>query len=227
MGGGWQRAPLVAKEADPHRIARLAWRRLHHENWQAHEGMVLADARDLHLLPQVGTAWRLPGTQAESMPPGTHEKHALAGALPLAPGKGLSCLGPRKNNEGLRDLLTLLDTAYPAAGVTRISVVVDNDCIHKAKAVEPWWARHPRFALVWWPPYGPRATPIARVCGEVHDKCTRNHKRQRVRDVIQDVERHVQVTGPWRYHLAQLYGAPAVTAAVEHITAEKHPTLAA
>src|SRR4030095_11048552 len=44
-----------------------------------------------------------------------------------------------------RNLLTLLDTTYPASEVTRIYVVVDNYRIHKAKAVTQWLASHPRF----------------------------------------------------------------------------------
>ena len=79
--------------------------------------------------------------------------------------------------------------ANPAPWVTqRIYVVVDNYCIDKAKAVEQWVATHPRFTLLWLPTYCPRANPIERVFGDVHDKCTRNHKRKRLRDVGQDVE---------------------------------------
>ena len=51
--------------------------------------MVLADALDIHLLPQVGAAWMPQGTQAEGMTPGTNEKHSLAGALHLATGQVL------------------------------------------------------------------------------------------------------------------------------------------
>jgi hypothetical protein len=50
------------------------------------------------------------GTQEESMTPGTHEKHSLAGALHLPTGKMVYGLGARKNNGVLRALLTLLDT---------------------------------------------------------------------------------------------------------------------
>jgi hypothetical protein len=139
----------------------------------------------------------------------------------------LYCLGSRKHHGLFRDLLTLLDTTYPASDVTRLSVVVDNDCIHKAQAVPQWLARHPRFALLWLPPYCPRANPIERVFGDGHDTCTRNHKRKRLRDLVQDVERHVQANGPWQYKLSHLDAAPEVTAAVEHIAAEKHPKRAA
>jgi transposase len=100
-------------------------------------------------------------------------------------------------------------------------------CIHKAKAVTQWLASHPRFELLWLPTYGPRANPIERVFGDVHDKCTRNHKRKRLRDLVQEVERQVQEKGPWQYKLSQLYDAPEVTAAVEHIAAVKQSKLVA
>ena len=111
--------------------------------------------------------------------------------------------------------------------MTRIDVVVDNYCIHKAKAVTQWLASHPRFELLWFPTYCPRANPIERAFGDVHDKCTRNHKRKRLRDLVQDVAQHVHENGPWKYKRSQLYDAPEVTAAVERIAAEKQCKLVA
>jgi len=140
--------------------------------------------------------------------------------LRIATGKVLYCLGPRKNNGLFRDLLTLLDTTYPAPDVTRIYIVVDDYCIYKAKAVTQWLANHPRFQVLGLPTCCPRANPIERVFGDVHDKCTRNHKRKCLRDMVQDVERHVQENGPWQYKLSQLYDAPEVTMAIEHIATE-------
>jgi putative transposase len=227
MGWVWKRAKLVAKDDDPHRIERLARIRFQSEHLQAHEMMGFADELDIHLLPKVGAAWMPQGAQEEVMTPGKNEKHSLAGALHLATGKLLYCLGPRKNNGLFRDLLTLLDTTYPAPGVTHIYVVADNYCIHKAKAVEQWLAKHPRFTLLWLPTYCPRANPIERAFGDVHDKCTRNHKRKRLRDVVQDVEWHVQANGPWHYKLSQLYQDPEVTAAVEQMAFEDQDQIAA
>jgi hypothetical protein len=226
-GWGWKRAKLVAKDDDPHRIARLARIRFPHEHLHAHEIMVFADELDIPLLPKVSAAWMPQGTQAEIMTPGTNKKHYLAGALHLATWKMLHCLGPRKNNGLFRALLSLLDATYPAHQITRIYVVVDTYCIHKAKAVEPWLASHPRFAVLWLPTYCPRANPMERIFGDVHDKCTRHHRRKRLRDLIQDVEWHVQTNGPWQYRLSHLYDAPEVTAAVEHIAAEQQPSMAA
>ena len=227
IGWVWKRAKLVAKDDDPHRIERLARIRFQSENLQAHEIMVFADELDIQLLPKVGAAWMPQGTQEEVMTPGTNETYYLAGALHLATGKLLYCLGPRKNNGLFRDLLSLLDTTYPAPGVTHIYVVADNYCIHKAKAVAQWLAKHPRFTLLWLPTYCPRANPIERVFGDVHDKCTRNHKRKRLRDVVQDVERHVQANGPGQYKLSQLYQAPEVTAVVERMAVENQDHIAA
>ena len=226
-GWVWKRAKLVAKDDAPHRIERLARMRFHHENLQAHEMMVFADALAMHLLPKVGAAWMPHGTQAEVMTPGKNEKHYLAGALPLATGKMLYCLGPRKNHGLFRALLTLLDATYPARQISRLSVVADNYCIPKAKAVAQWLACHPRFEVLSLPTYCPRANPIERAFGDVHDKCTRNHKRKRLRDLVQDVEQHVQANGPWQYKLSQLYDAPEGTAAIESIAVETQPKLAA
>jgi transposase len=101
IGWLWTRAKLVAKDDDPQRIDRLARMRVQHAHVRAHEVRVFADVLAIHLLPQVGAAWMRQGTQDESMTPGTNEKHSLAGALHLATGKMLYCLGPRKNNGGI------------------------------------------------------------------------------------------------------------------------------
>ena len=107
------------------------------------------------------------GSQEEVMTPGQNEKYYLAGALNLTTGEMLHGLGHRKTNALFRDLLTLLDHTYPAPRVSRIAVVVDNSCIHKAKAVEQWWQSHPRFVLLWFPTDCPRANPIERAFGDV------------------------------------------------------------
>ena len=227
MGWVWKRAKLVAKDNDPQRVERLARIRWHAEPLQAHEVMVFADELDIHLLPKVGAAWMPKGSQEEVMTPGKKAKHYLAGALNLATGKILHCLGPRKNNALFRDLLTLLDSTYPERWVRRIYVVVDNYRIHKAKAVGQWLASHPRFELLWLPTYCPRANPIERAFGDVHDKCTRNHKRKRLRDVVYDVVWHLEENGPWLYTLSHLYDEPEVTAVVERIATEEQNQLAA
>jgi len=106
-------------------------------------------------------------------------------------------------------------------------VVVANYQIHKANAVEQWLGTHPRVTRLFWPTYCPRANPIERAFGDVHDCCTRNHRRRRLPELVADVVDHVHLNGPWQYKLADLYDAPAVTAAIENIAAEEHAKVAA
>jgi hypothetical protein len=133
IGWDWKRAKLIAKDDDPRRIDRLAWMRLHHATLQAHAVMVLADALAIHLLPKIGAAWRLQGTQEESLTPGKNEKHSLPGALHLATEKRMYGLGLRKNNGLFRELLPLLGHTSPAQQSTRLYGVVDNAVFIKRK----------------------------------------------------------------------------------------------
>jgi hypothetical protein len=71
----------------------------------------------------------------------------------------------------------------------------------------------------------PQANPIERALGDVHDLCNRNHTRKRLQDLVGDVVEHLDVNGPWRYKLSDIYNDPAVTAAVERMIMEN--TLAA
>jgi DDE superfamily endonuclease len=179
------------------------------------EALVLADALDIPLLPKVGYAWRPKGTHVEVVTPGTHEKHSLAGALDVAPGPVHHGIGPRTTHERFRALRQALDAAYPAAQYRRTSVVGDTYGIHQAQAVQQWWAQQPRFERLLLPTDGPRAHPIERVCGDVHDLCTRHHTRKRLRELVADVIEHWHINGPWKDNLADIDHEPAVTAAVE------------
>ena len=105
--------------------------------------------------------------------------------------------------------------------------MVDNYCSHKANAVKQWLDTHPRFEVLGLPTYCPRANPIERAFGDVHDPCTRNHKRKRLRDVVRDIERHLSEHGPWFSKLSQVYEEPEVIAAVESIVAEQQAKMAA
>jgi hypothetical protein len=227
VGWVWKRAKLMAKDDDPLRGERLARIRFGFERLQACEAMVFADELDIHLLPKVGAAWMPQGPQTTIMTPGQHQQPYLAGALDLTTGRRLHCLGPRKTNALFRDLLTGLDVRYPAERYTRLSVVVDNDKSHKAKAVQQGLATHPRVMWLFLPTYCPRAHPSERAFGDVHDCCTRNQQRKRLPALVADVDDHVRLNGPWKYTLSALYDEPAVTAAVENIAAEKHAQVAA
>ncbi len=217
QGYAWKRARHVARDSDPERVTKLA--RIRHiiETLPGQAALFFADELDIHLLPKLGYEWMLRGTQREVMTPGKNEKNYVAGALNHLTGKLLHVVGERKNRFLFIDLLKVIDRKCPAAKFTTVYVVVDNYRVHTAKAVIEWLAQHPRFEVVYLPSYCPRANPIERAFGDVHDKCTRNHKRTRLSDLVGDVVWHLKRNGPWRYRLSEIYYAPEVDAAMAEL----------
>ena len=219
LGWVWKRAKLAAKDDDPQRVAKLARIRSVFEHLQAGMAVFFADELDISLLPKVGYQWMPKGEQVEILTPGTNEKRYLAGALDCATGTTAHCVWFRKTTGLFLDLLATLDRVYPAAEFTHLYVVADNAKIHKAVEVEKWLAVHPRLELLFLPTYCPKANPIERAFGDVHDKCTRNHTRKRIWALVGDVEHHLRSNGPWPYALSEIYYTLEVTAAVEALRA--------
>ena len=219
LGYAWKRARHSARDSDPERVTKLARRRHLIETLPKQAALFFADELDIDLRPVLGYEWMLKGTQREVETPGKNEKHYLAGALNFATGKLLHVCGEKKNRFLFIALLEVIDRACPASKFKKLYVVVDHDKIHKAQAVQEWLARHQRFELVWLPSYCPRANPIERAFGDAHDKCTRNHKRKRLRDLVGDVLWHLRVNGPWRYRLSEIYYTPEVDKAVTELKA--------
>ena len=220
LGWVWKRAKLVAQDSDPARASKRARIRRVYERLGPREVLLFADELDLHLLPKVGSQWMPRGTQVEVLTPGKNERRYLAGALDLRTGQVHHCLFWFRKMTGLfLDWLDLLERAYPARRFDQIYVVADNGKIHKAGAVQRWLRQHPRFVLLFLPTYCPRANPIERCFGDLHDKVTRNHRRKRMRDLVADVKQHLSQNGPWRYQLSELYQADEVTQALKQLSA--------
>lgn len=165
------------------------------------------------------------GEVVEVVTPGVNQKRYLAAALDHLTGKVSSGIGERKTAALFLELLKALAAAYPSASYSKLYVVVDNFGIHKAKAVVEWLALHPRIELLFVPTYCPKANPIERVFWEVHDKCTRHHRRKQIGQLVGDVEQHLEVNGPWPYKLSAIYYTAEVTAAVKEL--EKQQSLKA
>lgn len=227
IGWVWKRAKLVAKDDDPARIKKLARIRWLFEHLGPKQLLLFADELDIHLLAKVGYQWMVKGSQVEVMTPGTNEKNYLAGALDIVTGKIVHCVWFSKTSGLFIDLLKVIDTTYPTCDYRQIFVVVDNYKIHKAKAVEQWLKKQARIELIYLPTYCPKANPIERAFGDVHDKCTRNHKRKRLRDLVSDVIEHLQVNGPWQYKLSEIYYEPEITAVIEKMAADERLKAAA
>ena len=155
------------------------------------------------------------------MTPGQNQKPYLAGALELKTGRRGHGAGFRKTNVLFRALWDWLERRSPKGRFDKVSVGVDTYGLHTAKAGERGLAAHPRFELRFLPTYCPKANPIARAFGDVHDKCTRNPQRKRIEELGGDVEQHLSTNGPWPYKLSHLYYTPEVTTAVERIAKEQ------
>ena len=226
LGYAWKRARPSGRDDDPQRVSKLARIRYLIETLSHKAALFFADELDIHLLSKIGYEWMPKGTQKEVPTPGTNQKHYLAGALNYRTGRMVQVTGAKKNRFLFLDLLKALDQACPARSYERLYVVVDNYKIHTAKAVQTWLKAHPRVELVWLPKYCPKANPIERAFGDVHDKCTRNHQRKRLCDLVKDVLRHLQVNGPWCYRVSkEVYYTPEITRAVAEL--EKEATLLA
>jgi transposase len=220
LGYAWKRARHAAKDNDPERASQLARIRYLVEHLRLGQALYFADELDIPLLPKLGYQWMLKGTQVEVMTPGTNAKQYLAGALDFQKGQILHCTGKRKTHALFRQLLDRIDQSS-SSQVGKIFVIVDNYKIHQAQAIQRWLEQPPRFELVFLPAYCPKASPIERAFGDVHDHCTRNHKRKRLRDLVSDVDWHLETNGPWKYKLPDLYYEPEVEAALTELQRQR------
>jgi transposase len=217
LGYRWKRARHVAKDSDPKRLLKLALIRFVYEHLRPSERLLFSDEMDINLLPKLGYEWMRRELQTEVMTPGKNQKWYLAGALDYLTGKILHVTGEHKTHDLFLELLKRVERAFPSSVVSRIYVVADNYKTHKTPEVESWLESHRRIELLWLPTYCPRANPMERVFGDVHDKCTRNHKRKRIRDLLADVERYLREHGPWRYTLSEIYYEEEVEEALRQI----------
>jgi transposase len=215
LGWEWQRAKGAAKDDDPQRVEKVARLRLAFAQLRAGAALFFADELEISLFPKGGSQGLPQGEQGAVMPPGTHEKRSLAGALDLTTGTITPWGGYRTQTGLFLDLRATLARTHPAPLFSHLPVVADKAKLHHAQKGQQWLAAPPRFAVLDLPPYCPRANPIERAFGDVHDKCTPNHTRKQLGPLVQDVQQPLRVNGPWRYARSEIYYTPEVTAPVE------------
>jgi hypothetical protein len=144
-------------------------------------------------------------TPVEVMTPGRNEQRHRAGALDLGTGRVYHRLWFRKGTGVFLDFLNLVDSVCPARRWDQIDGVADKDKIHKAKLVQRRLQPHPRFRLVFLPPYCARAHPLERCFSDLQDKVTRHHGRKRRRELVGELPRHLAQNGPWHSPWSELY----------------------
>jgi DDE superfamily endonuclease len=116
----------------------------------------------------------------------------MAAALDFRTGKLMHRTGVKNNRFLFLDLLRALDRAYSKVCFRRVYVVADNDSIHTAGDVCRWLARHPRFVWLWLPRYCPKAPPIERVFGDLHDQITRNHHHRTLSPLLAEAQQYLR-----------------------------------
>jgi hypothetical protein len=112
-------------------------------------------------------------------------------------------------------LLETLARPPPAPLFSPLPVVADTATIPHAQQVPQWLAAPPRCEGRSFPTSGPRANPLERALGDVHDKGPRHHTRKQMGHLVQEVKQPLRVTGPWRSALSEISYTPEVTATVE------------
>jgi transposase len=212
----WKRPSLVARDDDPARASLLAHIRRHWEGLRSQQAFVFADELEVHLLPKVGAQWTRRGQRLEVVTPGQDQRQYIAAALDFRTGKLIHRTGAKKNRFLFLDLLRALHRAYSGVCFRRVYVVADNDSIHTAGDVRRWLARHPRFVLLRLPRYCPKANPIERVFGDLHDQITRHHRHPTLPPLWAEAQQYLRR----RAHHGQLpsiYREPAVESALRRL----------
>jgi transposase len=156
------------------------------------------------------------GQRLEIVTPGQDQCCYLAAALDFRTGQLIHRTGAKKNRFLFLSLLQALDRAYPRARFRRVYVVADNYSIHNAGDVRCWLARHPRFVLLWLPSCCPKAHPIERIFGDLHDQITRNHRHQTLPLLLAEVQRYLRRRA---HHgrLPSIYSEPVVKSALRKL----------
>ncbi|MCL5952619.1 MAG: IS630 family transposase [Chloroflexi bacterium] len=132
---------------------------------QARQGRIhlyYADEMDVALLPTISGRWMRIGHQTEIDTPGQNARQYIFGAVNYVTGAFVWVPWSNKNHVGFRELLKRVLECH-GGDATKVVMVLDNDRIHKAKAVREWQRRHrSTFRLYFLPTYSPRLNPVER-----------------------------------------------------------------
>jgi transposase len=190
-------APYI-RRIDPHKETKLARIRELIENLPDDEVVIYEDEVDIHLLPKMGPQWTPKGVQPQVGTPGQNAKRYLAGGINVRTGDVHWLEGTRKNSELFFHFLFLLAVLYPAA--KRIHVIVDNYIIHKSKVLQKMMKKTGLTDLIqieFLPTYSPKYNPVERLWKCLHDTVTRNHRHEKVDQLMVAVHLFLAAAAPF------------------------------
>src|SRR5213593_2428568 len=120
------------------------------------------------MMPVLRRTWALCGaTPTLSVRARSHEKVSGIGALVVSPRRRhitlALALHPRMNIRGPQVLRFLRHLARHVRG--SVILLWDRGRSHRHHLVRAWLAAHPRFHIVWFPPYAPELNPVELLWG--------------------------------------------------------------
>ncbi|PHM55179.1 integrase [Xenorhabdus stockiae] len=135
--------------------------------------VVYEDEVDIHFNPKIGADWYFKGQQKRIITPGQNQKYYIAGTLDVQTKHVLYTGSSKKNSLLFIKMLEVLKRYYQ--GVKTLTVILDNYCIHKSRAVQRWLAQNPTIILLFLPVYSPWLNKIEYLWHTLHETVTRNH----------------------------------------------------
>jgi transposase len=153
------------------------------------------DEVDIHLNPETGADWQLRGQQKRVVTPGQHEKYCLAGALHSGTGKVCYVGGNSKGSSLLIRRLKHLKATYRRAKT--ITLIVDNDIIHKSRETLRWLKATPKFRVIYQPVYSPWVNHVERLWQALHETITRNHQCRSMWQLLKKVRHFMETVSPF------------------------------
>ncbi|CEK21586.1 transposase [Xenorhabdus nematophila AN6/1] len=169
----WRRASPTVKQPDPEYNEKMAKITEAKANISERHPVFYEDEVDIDLNPKIGADWCFKGQQKRIVTPGKNEKYYLAGCLNAQTKEITYVKGEKKNSDLFIKMLDELNARHPHAET--ITLILDNDCIHKSHKVKNWLTQHGRFTLLFLPVYSPWLNKIERLWQSLHETVTRNH----------------------------------------------------
>jgi transposase len=125
--------------------------------------LICLDETGFLMMPVLRRTWAPCGaTPLVSVGARFHDKVSGIGALVVSPRRRQLTLAlalyPRRNIRGPQVLRVLRHLARHVRG--RVLLVWDRGRAHKHQIVRAWLAAHPRWHIVWFPPYAPDLNPV-------------------------------------------------------------------
>jgi transposase len=165
------RAAPTLRIRDPHKDEKMTAINKALNECSAEHPVFYEDEVDIHLNPKIGADWQLRGQQKRVVTPGQNEKYYLAGALHSGSGKVSYVGGSSKSSTLFISLLKHLKATYRRAKT--ITLIVDNDIIHKSRTTQCCLKANPKFRVIYQPVYSPWVNHVERLCQALHDTITR------------------------------------------------------